>query len=115
MKISAINPSFTASKTETVSKRDFLNNFYDKAKNSADMTDTILVPRTIFKGYLGIMTGTVLVTLGGLFAKHPKLSKFFTIPGLLASMYGTYSFVRPYIIKDAKGVETKLPENVTKS
>lgn len=114
MRISAISPAFTASKHDG-NKRDFLNNFYDKAKNSADMTDTILVPRTIFKGYLGIMSGTVLVTLGGVFAKYPKLSKFFTIPGLAASMYGTYAFVRPYIIKGAKGVETKSPDSVTKS
>ena len=33
------------------------------------MTDTIVVPRTIFKGYLGIMTGTTLLTIGGLFAQ----------------------------------------------
>ena len=115
MRISKVSPSFTSSGVQENQKKDVLNNFYDKAKNSADMTDTILVPRTIFKGYLGIMSGTVLVTLGGVLGKYPKLSKFFTIPGLLASLYGTYAFVRPYIIKDAKGVETKLPEDVTKS
>src|SRR5574344_395951 len=88
-------------------KPDFLEMFYSKAKNSADMTDTILVPRTIFKGYLGIMSGTTLITLGAISGKLPKLSKFFTITGLLASLYGTWSFVRPYIIRDAKGVLTK--------
>jgi hypothetical protein len=104
MKISAISqnqrPSFGSTNT------DFLEKFHEKAKNSADMTDTILVPRTIFKGYLGIMSGTTLVTIGALLGKFKTLSKTLSISGLLASMYGTYAFVRPYIIKDAKGVAT---------
>lgn len=90
-------------------KESFLDKFHTYTKNSADMTDTIVVARTIFKGYLGIMTGTTLVTLGGLVnkAKHPKLFKGTMAAGLLASLYGTYAFVRPFIIKDAPGVETK--------
>jgi hypothetical protein len=104
MKISAINqaqrPSFSSVNS------DFLEKFHEKTKNSADMTDTILVPRTIFKGYLGIMSGTTLVTLGALLGKFKLLSKTLSITGLLASLYGTYAFVRPYIIKDAKGVAT---------
>ena len=51
-------------------KNGFLDNLHSHVKNSADMTDTILVSRTIFKGYLGIMTGTTLVTLGGLVNKE---------------------------------------------
>lgn len=87
------------------SKQTFLDKFHTKTKNSADMTDTIVVPRTIFKGYLGIMTGTTMVTLGGLANKKPKLNKALMISGLLTSLYGTWAFVRPFIIKDAKGVE----------
>lgn len=87
-------------------KPNFLEKFYDNTKNSADMTDAILVPRTIFKGYLGIMSGTTLITLGSVLNKYSKLSKSLTITGLLASLYGTWAFVRPYIIKDAKGVVT---------
>ena len=110
-----INPiSFTgetANKTETDKQQKFntkidLEKFYTKARNSADMTDAILVPRTIFKGYLGIMAGTTLLTLGTLLSKHKKTSKTLSILGALTSLYGTYSFVRPYIIKDAKGVLT---------
>ncbi len=118
MKISAINPTFTASgNTQEPRKRDFLNNFYDKARNAADMTDTVLVPRTIFKGYLWIMSGTTLATLGTVLSKHPKISKPLSVTGLLASLYGAYAFVRPFIIKDTKGVETKLPQedNINKS
>lgn len=90
-------------------KNGFLDNLHSHVKNSADMTDTILVSRTIFKGYLGIMTGTTLVTLGGLVnkEKHPKLFKGTMATGLLTSLYGTWAFVRPFIIKDTKGVATK--------
>ena len=94
-------------------KKDFLAQFHEKTKNSADMTDTIVVPRTIFKGYLGIMTGTTLVTAANLLnkAKWPKLFKTTMAAGLLASIYGTYAFVRPYIIKDAKGVAATKTDN----
>ncbi len=89
----------------TSNKSDFLAKFHEKTKNSADMTDTIVVPRTIFKGYLGIMGGTTLLTLGGILNKHAKTSKTLSIAGLLTSLYGTWAFVRPFIVKDAKGVE----------
>ncbi len=106
MRISRID-STSFSATQEKKKTDYLGNLQEKVRNSADMTDTIVVPRTIFKGYLGIMTGTTLVTLGSLLNKHPKTSKALSIAGLLTSMYGTYAFVRPFIIRDAKGVETK--------
>ena len=87
-------------------KDGFLDNLHNHVKNSADMTDTIVVSRTIFKGYLGIMAGTTLVTLSGLInsTKHPKLFKGTMATGLLTSLYGTWAFVRPFILKDAKGV-----------
>lgn len=107
MKLTATNFSFQPN-PPIKKKNDFLQNFQTKVKNSADMTDTIVVPRTIFKGYLGIMTGTTLATLGTFTNKKlPKLAKVLSVTGLLLSLYGTFSFVRPYIIKDAKGVETK--------
>jgi hypothetical protein len=100
------NIKFTSSQNDIKFKKtDFLSMFHEKAKNSADMTDTIVVPRTIFKGYLGIMSGTTLITLGSVLNKFSKLSKILTISGLLASLYGTYAFVRPFIIKDVKGVD----------
>ena len=87
-------------------RETLLEKFHSKTRNSADMTDTIVVPRTIFKGYLGIMAGTTLVTLGGLFNKHPKINKSLMTAGLLTSLYGTWAFVRPFIVKDAAGVAT---------
>lgn len=111
MRITKITTNnFTSSKHQETKKEenstDFLKMFHDKAKNSADMTDSILVPRTIFKGYLGIMTGTSLLTLSSFTGKHPKISKPLGIVGALTSLYGTWAFVRPYIIKDSKGVQT---------
>lgn len=84
---------------------DILDKIHESAKNSADMTDTIVVPRTIFKGYLGIMVGTSLLTLGSLMNKFAKTSKTLSLAGVLASLYGTWAFVRPFVLKDCKGVE----------
>lgn len=107
MKVNNIQPTFTSQiQNNKQEKKDYLAMFYEKTKNSADMTDSILVPRTIFKGYLGIMTGTTLLTLGSLINKYPKVSKPLSIAGVLTSLYGTWAFVRPFIIKDAKGVTT---------
>lgn len=99
---SSSKPQETSDKNST----DVLKMFHDKAKNSADMTDSILVPRTIFKGYLGIMTGTTLLTLSSFTSNFSKISKSLGILGALTSLYGTWAFVRPFIVKDAKGVQT---------
>lgn len=108
MKINKITRTqlFTAQNSNSKKKENsFLERFYTGVKNSADMTDTLIVPRTIFKGYLGIMTGTTLITAGSLIAsRFSKLGKGLSLAGLFASLYGTYAFVRPYILKDAPGV-----------
>ena len=109
MKVANITSTQRFCSNNPKQKNGFLDNLHTHVKNSADMTDTIVVSRTIFKGYLGIMTGTTLVTLGGLVdkAKHPKLFKGTMAAGLLTSLYGTWAFVRPFVLKDAKGVATK--------
>lgn len=81
MKLHSINTSFNSNyKTNfkqdqaekaPVKKTGLFEKFHEKTKNSADMTDTIVVPRTIFKGYLGIMAGTTLITAGSLLGKTP--------------------------------------------
>lgn len=101
MKITPI----TNSPRFTNNNRDLLSKFHTSTKNSADMTDTVVVPRTIFKGYLAIMTGTTFVTLGSAVSQHPRLSSCLKVGGLLTSLYGTWAFVRPYVVKDAKGVD----------
>ena len=98
MKITSIQPyNFTSQNIQNKPK-SYLDNFSTKGKNSADLSDTITVPRTIFKGYLGVMSGMTLLTLGGLTSKFPKISKPLNILGTLVSMYGTWAFVRPYIV-----------------
>ena len=88
----------------TKKKKGFLDKIMNQVKNSADTEDTIVVPRTIFKGYLGIMAGTTLVTVAAnLSSKVPNLKKWVNLIGLGVSMYGTYAFVRPFIIKDSQG------------
>ena len=101
MKVSQIT-SFNRSFSSSERKNSVLDKIHSYTKNSADMNDTIVVPRTIFKGYLGIMSGTTLITLAGLInkTKHPKLFRGTMASGLLASMYGTWAFVRPFILKD---------------
>ena len=101
MKVSQIT-SFNRSSSSSERKNSVLDKIHSYTKNSADMNDTIVVPRTIFKGYLGIMSGTTLITLAGLInkVKHPKIFKGTMASGLLASMYGTWAFVRPFILKD---------------
>lgn len=106
MKIAKISYGQNFCGNENNNRKSFLDNLQTHVKNSADMTDTIVVSRTIFKGYLGIMTGTTLVTLAGLInkAKHPKVFKGVMGAGLITSLYGTWAFVRPFVLKDAKGV-----------
>lgn len=102
MKISPISQNFTGS---------YLEKFHEKTRNSADMTDTVVVPRTIFKGYLGIMAGTTIVSLASL-TKNRFVFKTIMLSGLLTSLYGTWAFVRPFVVKDVKGVEkTKYVQN----
>ena len=112
MKINQITvtPHFTSASASAPSGRkpSFLDKIHENTRNSSDMTDTIVVPRTIFKGYLGIMTGTTLTTIGSFMtSKMPKTGKTLSTLGLLTSLYGTWAFVRPFIIKDAPGVEHK--------
>ena len=94
------------SPVENEKKSSYLDNFQTRVINSSDLTDTIVVPRTIFKGYLGIMLGTSLATLGAFLSKPKKLSQALKLGGLGLSTYGTWAFVRPYIVK-GKGVETE--------
>ena len=88
-------------------KIDLLKGFETKVKNSCDMNDTIQVPRTIFKGYLSFMIGTSLAAINGLIkvgenGANKKLKTGLSIASTLISLFGTWSFVRPYVIKDSQ-------------
>ena len=96
--ISSIN--FQSSENFQNKKPKLTDNFQTKIKNSADMNDCISVPRTIFKGYLGIMAGTSLMTAATLF-KPSKARATASAAGIATSLYGTWAFVRPYILEDS--------------
>lgn len=85
---------------EKSKKETFLDKFETNVRNSADLNDTIQVPRTIFKGYMAFTVGTALVTVA-MIAKNklPKLSNALNFASAAFVIYGTYSFVRPYLIK----------------
>lgn len=109
MKISALNsysPKFTSHKasSDQEPKENFLDKFKTDIINSADLNDTIQVPRTIFKGYLAFTAGTALTTVAAI-AKNrlPKVSNGLNIASAALIIYGTYSFVRPYLIRDRTG------------
>ena len=104
MKISKINPN--VSFQNEPQKLKFTDKFYANTRNSADMNDTVVVPRTIFKGYLGFMAGTTMTALGSL-AKNNVVKKSLNVAGLMTCMYGTWAFVRPFVVKDATGVAKK--------
>ncbi len=90
----------------SMKKSKLTDKFYTNIKNTSDMTDTVSVPRTVFKGYLGFMSGSFLGAISQIVgAKKPsKLSKGLNIAGIGLMIYGTFAFVRPYIFKDIKGV-----------
>lgn len=96
----SVNNINTQQPTLATNKKKFTDNFQTKLKNSADMSDCISVPRTIFKGYLGIMFGTTLASLASL-AKNKEIKTTLTIGATLLSSYGTWAFARPYILKDS--------------
>lgn len=110
MKITSFGTSAVPQASQTTlatgkKKKPFTDSFYTKIKNSADMTDTVSVPRTVFKGYLAFMSGAFLTTIGANISNYNKaLSTGLNIAGVASMIYGTYSFVRPYIFKDIKGV-----------
>lgn len=82
-------------------KKHFTDKFETHIKNSTDMSDCIAVPRTIFKGYLGIMFGTTLAAGANLIKKPSKLKTGLNLAGLALSTYGTWAFARPYVLKGA--------------
>lgn len=94
--------SDSSSEKNLKSEKSFLDKFETGIRNSADMNDTLQVPRTIFKGYLAFMVGTGLASVAMIAKnKFPKLSVALNLSSILLATYGTYSFVRPYLIKNS--------------
>lgn len=96
----SINNINTQQTPQTSVKKKFTDNFQTKLRNSADMSDCISVPRTIFKGYLGIMFGTTLASIAG-FTKNKTLKTSLMLGSAGLSTYGTWAFARPYVLKNS--------------
>ena len=108
-KLSAYNPQFkneqpsTSNEKKLKEKNTFLDKFETSIINSADLNDTVQVPRTIFKGYLAFLVGTALTTVAAMAKeKFKKTSTALNLISIALVTYGTYSFVRPYIIKSKR-------------
>ena len=95
--------SEVAKKTEY--KPDILDIFSKKVINERDVNDMVTAPRAIFKGYLCFTTGTAINAIAAMI-KNAKVKTGLLIAGTLASIYGTFNFVKPFLIKQ---------ENLTKS
>ena len=79
--------------------KDILDIMSEKIVNRKDITDTVTVPRSIFKGYLCFTAGTAVNAIAGML-KQGKMSKALGITGSLVSIYGTYNFVKSFLVKD---------------
>lgn len=111
--ISTLKFSSNNTNNQSVKQEKFTDKFQTKLKNVSDMQDCITVPRTIFKGYLGIMTGTTLGSIASLM-KPSKLKKAVALTGIATALYGTWAFVRPYITKGVVPTVDLNKENKTK-
>lgn len=80
-------------------KPDLLDIASEKIVNKRDITDTVTMPRAIFKGYLCFTAGTAINAIAGML-KNDKAKKGLGIAGSLISILGTFNFVKPFLIKD---------------
>ena len=86
-------------------KPDLLDIASEKIINNRDITDTVTMPRAIFKGYLCFTAGTAINAIGGML-KNDIAKKTLGIAGSLISILGTFNFVKPFLIKDKNSSET---------
>lgn len=116
MKISRVNNLNFGNNTAVDNKKpkNLIDRMNGYARNSRDMNDTVIVPRTIFKGYLSFMAGTSLLTIASLMKQNWAFTKGLKVVATLTTLFGTYAFVRPYVYKDneveAKKEQEKAPE-----
>jgi len=88
-----------------------LDKFETNIRNSADMNDTIKVPRTIFKGYLAFCAGSALMPVASMIKnKLPKTSNALNVINAGLIVYGTYSFVRPYLVTQNQKPDSQKTE-----
>ena len=77
-------------------KPDIIDICSQKIINNRDLTDTVTIPRHLFKGYFCLTVGTTINAISGML-KNKNVSKGMTIAGSLISIFGTYNFVKPFL------------------
>lgn len=82
-------------------KPDIMDVFSKKVVNQNDLNDMVTTPRAIFKGYLCFTAGTTINAIAGM-VKNNKFANGLRILGSLMSIYGTFNFVKPYLIRNEK-------------
>ena len=87
-------------------KPDIFEVLSKKVINKKDLNDMVTIPRNIFKGYLCFTVGTAINAIASLL-KNDKARKIMTIFGSLASIYGTFNFVKPYLIRNNELTKTE--------
>lgn len=80
-------------------KPDVLDILSEKVVNRRDITDTVTIPRAIFKGYLCFTVGTAINAIAGML-NQGRITKGMNIAGSLISIYGTYNFVKGFLVKE---------------
>ena len=80
-------------------KPDILDILSEHVVNRRDITDTVTIPRAIFKGYLCFTVGTAINAIVSMFQQN-KYTKCLSIGSSLISIYGTYNFVKGFLIQD---------------
>lgn len=80
-------------------KKDILDIFSTKVVNQNDIKDMVTVPRAIFKGYLCFTAGTAINAIAGLI-KNKKVANPLLVLGSLSAIYGTFNFVKPFLIRN---------------
>ena len=87
-------------------KKDVIDIISDKFASKRDVYDTVTMPRAIFKGYLCFTAGTAINAIAGMLKKS-NFSKALGITSSLISIYGTYNFVKPFLVRNNENLTKK--------
>ncbi len=79
---------------------DIFDKINNKVINSKDVTDTVTLPRAIFKGYLSFFLSSTLLGLTAINpAKTAKINNPLRVASSLLAIVGTFEFLKPLLLK----------------
>ena len=96
----------TYAKSDKQYKPDIMDIFSKKVVNQRDLNDMVTTPRAIFKGYLCFTAGKTVNGIAG-FIKNEKFANPLRILGSIIAIFGTFNFVKPYLIKNSDLTNSK--------